>query len=79
MATNVFGSALHPLQGCGWSACKYYCTVHFKDSKSSAPGDRNNKHEIHGSVGRLVLFVDAVSPQLLGFVRTAEAILNVNG
>lgn len=79
MATDVFGSALHPLQGCGCSACKYYCTQHFKDSKSSAPRDRNNKHEILGSVGRVVLLADAASPQLLGFVRVAEAILNVNG
>lgn len=39
------------------------------------PGDRNKKHEIQSSVGRLVLFVDA----LLGFVWLAEAILNVNG
>ena len=79
MATNVFGSALHPPQGCGWSACKYYCTVHFKDSKSSAPRDRNNKHEILSSAGRLVQLMDAASPQLLGFVRVAQAILNVNG
>lgn len=56
MATNVFGSALHPLQGCGWSTCKYYCTVHFKDSKSSAPGDRNNKYVKLSSVGRHCLW-----------------------
>lgn len=68
MATSVFGSALHPLQGCGWSSCKYNCTVHFKDSKSSEPGDRNNEHEILSSVGRLVLFMNPLSPQLLGFV-----------
>lgn len=48
MTTNVFGSVLHPLQVCGWI---------LKDSKCSAPGDRNNKHEVHISVGRLVLFV----------------------
>lgn len=28
-------SASHPLQGCGWGACKCYCAVRFKDSKSS--------------------------------------------
>lgn len=51
----------------------------FKDSKSSVPGDRNNKHEILSTVGRLVLLMDPLFPQLLGFVRVAEAILNVKG
>lgn len=67
MATNVIGSALHPLQAHGWSTCKYHCTVHFKDSKSSPLGDRNKKYEILTRVGRLVLYVDPFSPQFLIF------------
>lgn len=75
---SVFGSALHPLQRCKWSACKCYCTVHFKDSIFSALGDTNKRHEVLSSVGSLVLFPDPLSPHHLGFVQVAEAIFNVN-